>query len=477
LNNRYNVILVVIDSLRKDHVGCYGNKWIKTPNLDKLSKISTVFDNSHPEALPTIPVRRALWTGNRVFPIREYTPRRGDEVLIPGWEPIPENCITLSEILNSEGYRTALVTDTYHMFKPSMNFHRGFDEWIWVRGQEADHYRSKNVTFDPYKYLTDKMLFTEDERKKSLADIIKEPRGKRAEAILSRYFANTCERKDEEEYFAPNVFEEAIRWLKENVDAENFFLVVDSFDPHEPWDPPHEYVDIYDPNYQGKEIITPDYGKIDYLEEKQLKHMRAHYAGEVTMVDKWFGHFYGVVEELNLLKNTIFIVISDHGHQLGEHGYTGKVPWGMWPELMDLVLFVKHPEEIGIGKRVESFVYNIDIFSTILDFLGFKINWNVDSMSFRKLIEKDGENFRDFVTCRFGDYVFYKDKSDTLICKIDKSEAQLYDLRNDPRHERNHALENKDKVDELFKKIMEDAKGELPRYELGIRAGAGWYVY
>ncbi|MEM3714011.1 MAG: sulfatase [Nitrososphaeria archaeon] len=477
MNNRYNVILVIIDTLRKDHVGCYGNEWIRTPNLDKLSKMSTIFDNAYPESLPTIPVRRALWTGNRVFPIREYMPRKGDEVLIPGWEPIPEHCITLSEVLSSKGYRSALITDTYHMFKPSMNFHRGFDEWIWIRGQEADHYRSKTVTFDPHKYLTDVMLFTEDERRRSLAEIIKEPRGKRAEAILSKYFANICERKNEEEYFAPKVFNEAIRWLRENKDAENFFLLVDSFDPHEPWDPPHKYVDIYDPGYEGKEIITPEYGKTDYLNEKELKHMRAHYAGEVTMVDKWFGRFYEVVEELDLFKNTIFIVISDHGHQLGEHEYTGKVPWGMWPELMDLVLFVKHPENIGVGKRVASFVYNIDIFSTILDFLGFKINWNVDSISFRRVIEGDGESFRDFVTCRFGDYVFYKDESYTLICKIDKSEAQLYDLRNDPRHEKNLASEDMEKVDELFGKILEDAGGELPKYELGTRVGAAWYVY
>jgi len=475
--NRYNVIVVVIDTLRKDHVGCYGSQWVRTPYLDRFSKVSTMFENAYPESLPTIPVRRSLWTGKRVFPIMDYSPRKGDEVLIPGWEPIPENHVTLPEILSAKRYRTAFITDTYHMFKPSMNFHRGFDEWVWIRGQEVDHYRSKSVTFDVGKYLTSRMLFTEDERKRSLAEVIKEPRGKRAEAILSKYSANTSERRREEEYFAPQVFRESIRWLEENRDAERFFLLVDSFDPHEPWDPPHEFVDMYDPGYEGKHVITPEYGKTDYLDEKELKHMCAHYAGEVTMVDKWFGRFVEKVDELNLLKNTIFIVISDHGHQLGDHGYTGKVPWGMWPELMDLVLFIRHPEGVAVGERVKGFVYNLDVFSTILDLLDTKISWEVDSRSLKEIIEKGDGGFRDFVTCRFGEYVSYMDGSYALICKTDKTEAQLYDLRRDPAEKRNLALEDSVKVDELFKKIVEDARGELPSYELGVRAGAEWYVY
>ena len=73
-----NVILIILDTLRKDHVGIYGNKWIKTPNMDRLAKDSIIFDNAYPESLPTIPVRRAIHTGLRCFPFKTYHPHKGD---------------------------------------------------------------------------------------------------------------------------------------------------------------------------------------------------------------------------------------------------------------------------------------------------------------------------------------------------------------------------------------------------------------
>ena len=79
-----DVIVVMLDSLRKDHVGCYGNDWIHTPNIDKLAKESVVFTRAFPEALPTIPVRRAMHTGMRAFPNTGYVPKKGDNVKIPG---------------------------------------------------------------------------------------------------------------------------------------------------------------------------------------------------------------------------------------------------------------------------------------------------------------------------------------------------------------------------------------------------------
>ena len=138
-----NAIIVVLDSLRADHVGCYGNDWIKTPTLDALARESITFTRAFPESLPTIPMRRALHTGRRTWPFRDWLPQRGDIVRAYGWQRIPEDQVTLPETLEREGYHTAFVTDAYHQFKPSMNFHRGFRQWRWVRGQELDLYGSR----------------------------------------------------------------------------------------------------------------------------------------------------------------------------------------------------------------------------------------------------------------------------------------------------------------------------------------------
>ena len=112
-----NVILVIVDTLRKDHVGAYGNDWIQTPTLDALAEESMLFTRTYPEAMPTLPVRRAIHTGMRTWPTRPPS---------FGWKPIPSGQTTVAEMLEKEGFGTYLVTDTYVQFRTHMNFGRGF---------------------------------------------------------------------------------------------------------------------------------------------------------------------------------------------------------------------------------------------------------------------------------------------------------------------------------------------------------------
>ena len=141
-----NVVLVIFDSLRKDCVGAYGSPpWgtVKTPHLDALASESMLFSRVYPESLPTLPTRRAVYTGRNVYPFHNADFRlKGDFVGAPGWGPIPEDQDTLAEMLRESGYRTGLIADVYHMFKASKNFSRGFDQWMFLRGQEGDPQRS-----------------------------------------------------------------------------------------------------------------------------------------------------------------------------------------------------------------------------------------------------------------------------------------------------------------------------------------------
>jgi len=447
-----NVILVILDSLRKDHVGCYGNPWIRTPTMDALSEESVVFTRAFPESLPTIPVRRAVHTGNRTFPFRDYEPRKGDTVRTYGWQPIPEEQVTLAEVLSNAGYRTAFITDTYHQFKPSMNFHRGFSEWRWIRGQEVDPFRSapppEGVDVEHY-----------------IASSGKGPRG-----LIAQYLSNMSYRKGEEDWLSPRVFREAMRWLEENRDAEKFFLCVDSFDPHEPWDPPYEYRELYYPGYTGREVISPSYGPSDYLTEEELRYMRACYAGEVTLVDRWLGFFIERARELGMLDDTLLVLVSDHGHQLGEHGLVGKVPRGLYPELMDIPLFIRHPHGIGAGRRVDEFVYNCDIFPTILDFLGIEPPMEVDGRSLRPLVTGEGEfKSREYVTSAFNRYVWVRDEDYAYIARGDGEEAELFDLRKDPEQRVNIAGERPDVAEGMFERMLRDAGGEFPDHSHKMR--------
>jgi arylsulfatase A-like enzyme len=444
-----SVIVVVMDTLRADHVGAYGNDWIKTPTLDALAEESIVFAHAFPECIPTIPMRRTLHTGLRTWPFREWVPDKGDIVPLLGWQRIPEDQVTFAETLQFNGYQNGFVTDTFHYFRPSKNFHRGFQQFIWVRGQEADTWRS-TVDVDPKE-----------------VEAAIPPGLDGSEAYLesfqaSQYLANQAWREKEEDYQAPRVFQQAMNWLEENKTAPKFFLLVDSFDPHEPWDPPEKYLDLYaDPKYDGPAVTDPRYGSSDNLTEAQLQHMRDRYAAEVTMTDHWFGRFLDQARDQGMLDNTLLVVTSDHGHQLGEHGLTGKVPRGLWNELTDVPLMVRRPDGVGAGTRVDSFVQHHDIAPTILGALGVAPQVAMPGMDLLALAA-DRVRPREHVSCGYHDYSWSRDGRYVYITRNDGTDQQLFDMEADPAQEHNLAEEEQGALRSMQEELLADAGGPLP---------------
>ena len=138
-----NVICICLDTFRADIIG--PNKkysHAQTPNLDAFADESIRFTQAFGEGQPTLQIRRGLFTGMRSFPWRFNFDRRGHWHHAPGWHKIPPEQDTIAEVLLERGYLTALIADTYHMFKPTMNFSRGFAHLDFVRGQESDNWRS-----------------------------------------------------------------------------------------------------------------------------------------------------------------------------------------------------------------------------------------------------------------------------------------------------------------------------------------------
>jgi arylsulfatase A-like enzyme len=440
-----NVVLIIIDSLRKDHVGAYGNSWIKTPSLDAFARESLRFTRAYPESLPTICARRAIHTGFRTFP---YKDRPSEQRHAPayGWLPIPREQATLAETLEARGYQTMLVTDTYHQFRPPMDFNRGFDSCYWIRGQEKDHYRP--------------ILPASDEE-------IRERYLLHGEALKARqYLANTRDRETEEDWFAPRVFLRATEFLEAASKREPFFLVVDNYDPHEPWDPPEKYTSLYYPEgYDGPEPFTTIYGRDDYLTEQQLRRMRALYAGEVTMVDRWLGRFLDRMDELDLFENTLLILLSDHGHALGEHGYTGKPHYALWPELTDIVFMIRHPEGKGAGETSDYYASTHDVAPTILGFLGVEPVQPMEGQDLSMLLEGRGPEQRPHFTLGYSEFVWARDEGYAMFGRNDGEEARLYDLLADPKMDRDVAAKRPDLVRRMFDKyVIGDAGGPLPTY-------------
>jgi len=418
-----NLIVIMLDSLRRDHLGCYGNSWIKTPNIDKLAKESILFDNAYTEGLPTIPVRTELFTGCSSLPYRP-------------WQPLTKEDVIISEILKEYDYTSTLISDTYHLFKPDMNFHRGFSCFHWIRGQEADAYVSgpSNKNIDDYIKPTMK--------------------GDPVEGMLKQYFKNTESFQKEEDYFAAQVMQKAAKWLERNKNEERIFLWVDSFDPHEPWDPPSPFDKMYtDPNYKGPKLIHPKYGKVDWMTKEELKYVRALYAGEVSFVDKWVGFLLNKIKELGLYDNSLIVLLADHGHPHGDHESIMKTPDNLYSELIRIPLLVHHPEELYAGKRMDALIQIPDILPTILEIMGLsKETHAMSGKSFWPVVKGEKEKIRDFIITGYHEsyHRCIRDKEWSLIVRPDAKGNELYNIEEDPKEKINLIHEYPEKAREFL---------------------------
>jgi arylsulfatase A-like enzyme len=454
-----NIILVVFDSLRKDCIGAYGSPYwgpVETPHFDALARESLRMTRAYPESLPTLPARRALYTGRRVYPFHGADFRlKGDFLGAPGWGPIPEDQPTLAEVLREHGYRTALIADVYHMFKPSKNFWRGFDQWTFLRGQEKDPCRSGP-------------RLSQDELDRWLPRPLQDP--KRVE-FLQQCAMNIHDRTREEDFFAARVLTEAARWLEQNRDADRFFLTVESFDPHEPWFVPSQYRRLYDPG-DGPEQVLSGYRGADYLAPDLLARTQANYSGLVTFCDRWFGHFLETCRTLGRLRDSVLLFTTDHGHSIGDYEYVGKRGYPSRPEVLDVPLLVRHPEGRGAGRTSDLYVQHTDMAAQVLEFAGVPVPADLDGRPFYEAALAGGPPIRDHVTIAWDTAVTVIRGRWWLNGRINGKGVFLHDLEAAEPFARNLADRHPDVAEELHALAVADAAGGFPDW-LMARADAG----
>jgi arylsulfatase A-like enzyme len=463
-----NVISIISDSLRRDCVGCYGAPpWaadfktqigrIHTPHLDRFARQALVFDNAFIASFPTVPARNDLLTGRYTWTYKPWAPL-DDEITLPG-------------VLDQAGVLTALVADTPHPFAPGYNYQRDFHTWELVRGQENDRWRADPLAVE-WPAARHKL--------------------RNPDSTVVQYLRNTSDRRREEDYFPARTFRRAARWLERNYEREPFYLHVDTFDPHEPWDPPPYYTDRYDPNYEGEKVIYPRYDRCHYLSEAELNHCRALYAGEVTMVDRWFGYFLNRIEALGLLSNTVIIFTSDHGFYLGEHGYVGKliiregvqqsIP--LYPEVARVPLLIYQPPEMagrataGTGhRRSSAWVQMVDLMPTICELLGAPLPASVQGQSFAPLLRGRAQLAKEFVIC--SPSLSYPD----LVAPHPTTRASLYEdewlLVYGAQMEKVADAETSSTVDSLQRRVktLEDEPVAPELYHLGQEPAATRNLY
>jgi arylsulfatase A-like enzyme len=446
-----NVILILCDTLRRDHAGGYGGGRAQMPSLDRLASRSVVFDRAFSASYPTLPCRAELFTGRFVYP---YLP----------WGPLPRSEVLLSQLLGDAGYDTVLISDNPQLLRRDYEYDRGFATRIRVRGQLKDD------------YVTEAVPVT--------LPCSPEKVNNKNRAI--QYLRNASRRRSEQDYCVAQTMAAATRWLASNARRGPFFLMVDCFDPHEPWDPPQPYVDRYDPGYQGEKIFYPRYTSADFYTPPELRHMRALYAAEVSMVDHWLGQLMGCLDDLELWDDTAVIFFSDHGFYLGEHGLVGKMGklgniaarahnlrgWPLYREVTEIPLMICLP---GVAaRRCPAFVHPGDLMPTILELAGVARPPRVQATSLLPLVRGEAESVRDVAVSSWSLHTWSRFRSSTvwtdewsLVYWRMGIEPELYHLPSDPDQLRNVYADHRDVARELhgrYVRLLQELGTPLAHY-------------
>jgi arylsulfatase A-like enzyme len=451
-SGRRNIVLIVVDTLRPDHLGCYGNEVVRTPNLDALARESLRFTRVFPEAMPTVPARRSILTGRRVYPFRGWQPWEG-LAKRAGWSPIMPGTATLPTILRERGYWTAYVSDNPFLthaaaFAP---FRGSIDRYVRVIGQRGVRRPADSVP--------------RSEAVRRLPPVMRTETGIRQ---VRQYLANNGAGEVDEEQAAARVFGESERLLGEAAGRKPFFMVVDSFDPHEFWAPLREDLELYaDPAYRGADIADVRYTWSDYLSGHELRHLRATYAASVTAVDRWLGHFLAGLRRRGLERDTVVVLVSDHGIYLGEHRLTGKSDSYLHPELIHVPLLLRDPDGRGAGATSDYYATTIDLAPTLTAMAGAPSSARFEGIDLSPLLDGGAPaEQRGFAYGGYGNFSFIRDERWAFVVRNDNGWRLLYDLSEDPGERRDVAMRHPKVTREMWHRLLGEVGRRPPRYSL-----------
>ena len=450
-----NVVVVVIDNLRADHVGAYGSRRVRTPSLDALIREGLRFTGARPEALPTLAARRAILTGRRSFPFRDW---RADADLPqgPSWSAIAPNHPTFLQILGQAGYTTGYVTDNpWILSKPSDRFRRTVDIVETIPGQVP-------ARGGPTRRVSDEEL---------RRNVLPAQRGKPVENRVREFLAATPKGRREDDYPAARVFAQASRWLRRAPARKPFALVVDAFTPHEPFDPPPSFVGMYgDAKPDGPEPVQPFAPPIGTLEENGitdsvLQRIRDLYAAEVTFTDRWLGNFLDELARSKMGDSTHVVLLSDHGMLLGEHGYVGKKGAQAYREVTDVPFIIRHADGTGAGKTSGYFASTHDVAPTVLSMLGLTPPGRMVGENLSVTLEGREPPPRPLFTASYDNAVLVGDDRHLLLADNQGIVKRLYDAESDPRQRTDVAAIQPKVTARLWESLLDDAGGTLPRFD------------
>lgn len=450
---RPNVVVLVLDTVRADHVGAFGGRAL-TPNIDRLARRGLRFTRVFNEAMPTIPARRSIMTGRRVFPFRGWRPYPG-LFGAPGWEPIDDVNRTFTSVMRRHGYWTSYVTDNPFLVHADVfrAFRQSFDLFADTRSRVSAERLAAVTRGDVHRWL------------------VREARIPLVNEKMRRYIARTSGYwRDEARSLAARTYTTGAAVLERAIGRQPFALVVDSFEPHEPWTPPRHYIDLYRTRrYRGSDPGIALYDPVRrWLSEARapqvVARLRDVYAAELTMTDRWLGVFLDQLDTLGLRSNTIVVLAADHGHLLGDHGWTGKSPSVLHPSLIQTPLILADPRGRMAGRAADYFASTHDIAPTLLAMSGLRRPDAMNGVNLAPLLRNGAPPARKLAYGGYGNFFFARTHRWALISDNRGLRPRLFNLRTDPRERHDVARRHPAVVHQLARRVRARAGGTLPYY-------------
>jgi arylsulfatase A-like enzyme len=409
-------VVIVLPLVRASHVDAFeGDAPAKTPNLKELTKNSLRFDRAIPESMPALSARRALVTGMRAFPFRDWR-RLDDFPPVPGFNPVWDHQPLLMEVTRGAGVETIYVTSN-----PVFSGPRFAD--VRAAGSSAETGVGTGIDDElipSFKRLTDETRRT---------------------------------------------FRLGIRALREVERAGSFFVGVDPFDPADAYAAPPFYVR---PGRAEDDGLGPTDGRLVELQfsDRDIDRVREAYVDHVEAVDDELGKLLDAVPD-----DVALFVLGDHGVALGEHGYMGRAAPTSHRISYEIPYLIRHPDGEKSGDDVDWYASTHDIAPTLLSFLGLTIPGKMDGEDLTALFddvdEEDLPERAKSITA-VGSQIIVRDRRWLVIADRERTLRRMFDddeeVEDDITRFDNIANEDTGKLTELSIAALVAAGGTLPEF-------------
>ncbi len=357
-------IMLMFDSLNRHFLPNYGCNWTHAPNFRRLAQRTVTFDNSYVCSMPCMPARRDLHTGRPNF-------------LHRSWGPLEPYDDSVPQLLQQAGIHSHLSTDHYHYFEDGgAAYHTRYQTWNFARGQEGDPWIGQVQPAPVHPRAIGRNT---------------DMKGFGAQDRLNRQQVRT-----EDQWPQVQTFNNGMDYIRRNAGDQNWFVQIETFDPHEPFYSHPRYKDVYNTeHYDQWRLIGgalwdwPGYEQVKQTPEL-VEHMRYEYASLLEMCDRRLGDVLDLMDELNLWEDTMLIVWTDHGFILGEHECWAKVWLPFYQEVAHTPFFLWDPRVGQAGTRRNALVQpSIDLGPTLLEYFGQPSTPRMLGQSLRPVLESD----------------------------------------------------------------------------------------